>query len=137
MFEHPISNLLNISMTNIKEMIDVNTIIGETIKVDSTVIIPISKMKCSFATGGTDQSSVARDCEKYPFGGATGGNVNISPIAFLVVQENDVKLLHLEDDIHIYEKLIDQFPEVINSVKQVFSKEKKPSITNLEIIERK
>lgn len=137
MFEHPITNLLNISMSNIKEMIDVNTIVGETIKLDSTIIIPISKMKCSFATGGTDQSSINRDSDKFPFGGATGGSVNIFPVAFLVIQDNEVKLLHLEDSVHIYEKIIDEAPDIIDSIKKTFSKSKKPTITNLEVIERK
>lgn len=138
MLEHPIGELLKISMNNIREMIDANTIIGETIKTSDMTIIPISKMKCSFASGGTDQSSISRDSENYPFGGATGGTVNIMPVAFLVLTENDVKLLHMNDEIHIYEKLIDQFPELLSKVKEVFTNSgNKPKITNLEVIERK
>ncbi len=138
MSEHPISEILKISMNSIREMIDANTIIGEAIKSGDITIIPISKMKCSFAAGGTDQSSISRDSENYPFGGATGGTVNIVPVAFLVLLDDEVKLLHVNDEIHIYEKLIDQFPEVLSSIKETFTNKKTaPTITNLEVIERK
>lgn len=138
MFEHPISDLFNISMDNIKEIVDGNTIVGDLITINDTMIIPISKMKCTFATGGTDQfSSNTKENNKYPFGGATGGCVNITPVAFLVVRGDEVKLLHLEDQIHIYEKIIDELPEFINSIKEAFSKSKRPTITNFEIVERK
>ena len=71
MFEHPISDLFNISMDNIKEIVDGNTIVGDLITINDTMIIPISKMKCTFATGGTDQfSSSTKENNKYPFGGA-------------------------------------------------------------------
>ena len=138
MLEHPISDLLNISMDNIKEIVDANTIIGETITINNTMIIPVSKMKCTFATGGTDQfSSSTKDNNNYPFGGATGGCVNITPVAFLVIINDEVKLLHLEDHTHIYEKIIDELPEAIISIKEALTKNKKPTITNFEVVERK
>ena len=136
MSEHPISDLFKISMNSIKEIIDVDTVVGDTVKINDRVsIIPISKVKCSFATGGTDQkNNQARENMPLPFGGATGGTVTISPVAFLVIAE-DVKLLHIDDNIHLYEMLIDQIPEVVNYVRDVFKKQ--PKIKDIEIIERK
>lgn len=135
--EHPISDLFQISLGSIREMIDVNTIVGDGIKINDNVsIIPISKVKCAFATGGCDQKNVKYSEDKqYPFGGATGGTLTLLPIAFLVIANDDVKLLHLDEDIHLYEKLIDQLPETLSNIKDVFSK--KPKITNLEVIEKK
>ena len=135
--DHPISDLFQISLSSIREMIDVNTIVGESLKVNENVaIIPISRVKCAFATGGCDQKNVRYSEDKqYPFGGATGGTLTLTPIAFLVVANDDVKLLHLDEEIHLYEKLIDLLPEALTHVKNVFSKT--PKVTNLEVIERK
>ena len=123
MNNHPISDLLSISMTNIKDMIDVDTIVGEMIKIDSEVtLIPISKVKSTFVTGGTDQGTKKAVEDVYPFGGATGGTVAITPIAFIAITKNDVKILHLEEATSIYERLIDQVPEVIEMIKELINK---------------
>lgn len=125
MHEHPISDLFSISMENIKTMIDGNTIVGDIVTINNVTIIPISKLKCSFATGGTDQfSNYSKEGMNYPFGGATGGSVNISPVAFLVIVNEEVKLLHLEEEVHIYEKLLDEIPEYLSSIKELFKKNK-------------
>jgi len=135
--QHPISDLFKISLDCIKEMIDVNTIVGDAIVINENVsVVPISKVKCAFATGGCDQDNVKRADERhYPFGGATGGTLTLNPIAFLVCSKDEVKLLHLDDQVHLYEKLIDQFPTTISQIKDIFSGS--PKITNLEVIERK
>jgi len=129
-----ISELFKISTTSLKEMVDVDTIVGETIHLENEIsIIPISKIKCTFATGGTDQGKGKG--ESSPFGGATGGSVTITPIAFLATIKDEVKLLHLEDQTHILEKIIDQVPEAIDSIKELFSK--RPKVAKVEIIDKK
>lgn len=139
MNSHPISNLFKISMDSIKEMIDVDTIVGEMMNVGENIaIIPISKVKCAFATGGTDQNSArVNDQKEYPFGGATGGSVTITPIAFLVIMNSEVKLLHLEDKTHLNEMIIEKIPTTIASIKDLFTKNNNPKVTNVEVIERK
>ncbi|HHU55999.1 MAG TPA: sporulation protein YtfJ [Acholeplasmataceae bacterium] len=127
-----ISELFKISTTSLKEMVDVDTIVGETITLENEIsIVPISKIKCTFATGGTDQGRSKG--EGSPFGGATGGSITITPIAFLAAVKDDVKLLHLEDQTHILEKIIDQVPEAIDSLKDFFSK--KPKVAKVEIVD--
>lgn len=134
MNEHPISDLFSISMENIKAMIDGNTIVGDIVTINNVTIIPISKLKCSFATGGTDQfSSYSKDEMKYPFGGATGGSVNIAPVAFLVITNEEVKLLHLEEEVHIYEKLLDEIPDYLSSIKELFKKNKEVADINYKV----
>lgn len=114
---HPICDLLKLSNESLKNLINVDTIIGKTVILDNGVsIIPVSKIKCSFAAGGTEFEKL-KSLEQLPFGGATGGNVNIIPIAFLVVMSNDVKILHLEDNTHLIEKAIEEVPILIEKIK--------------------
>lgn len=120
--EHPICDLLKLSNESLKNLINVNTIIGEAICLGNDIsIIPVSKIKCSFAAGGTEFDK-NKSLEQLPFGGATGGNVNIIPIAFLVIKKEDVKILHLENNTHLIEKAMDEVPILIEKIKEMFSK---------------
>lgn len=120
--EHPICDLLKLSNESLQNLINVDTIVGKAVNLDNNItIIPISKIKCSFAAGGTEFEK-NKTIEKLPFGGATGGNVNITPIAFLVINQDSVKVLHLENNTHIIEKAIDEIPDLIEKIKEVFSK---------------
>ena len=105
MSEHPIQGLMLTAMDSIKEMVDVNTIIGEPIETNNNIIIiPISKVGFGFAAGGSEfkgetiNEYMKKDKDeqinyRLPFGGGSGAGVSITPIAFLVVQNNNVKLL--------------------------------------------
>ncbi len=121
--EHPICDLLKLSNESLKNLINVDTIVGKAINVhDGIIVIPISKIKCSFAAGGTEFEK-NRTLEKLPFGGATGGNVNIIPIAFLVVRNDDIKVLHLENNTHLIEKAMDEIPNIFEKIKNMFFNE--------------
>lgn len=120
--EHPICDLLKLSNESLKNLISVDTIVGNPVKLESNVtVIPISKIKCSFVAGGTEFEK-NKNFEKMPFGGATGGNVNIIPIAFLIVNQDDVKILHLESNTHLIEKMMDEVPSLIDKIKVMFNK---------------
>lgn len=120
--EHPICDLLKLSNESLKNLINVNAIVGNAVKLENNItVIPISRIKCSFVAGGTEFEK-NKNLEHLPFGGATGGNVNIIPIAFLVVNQNDVKILHLENNTHLIEKVVDEIPEFIEKVKSMFTK---------------
>lgn len=125
MLGHPISELFKISMDSMREMIDVNTVIGATCKLNDEIsVIPISKVKCTFVTGGLDQKmEPLKDLNNYPFGGATGGSINITPVAFLAIDKEGTKILHLDDSAHLYEKIIDSTPDVIDKIKTMIFKE--------------
>ncbi len=125
MIGHPISELFKISMDSMREMIDVNTVIGTTCKLNDEIsVIPISKVKCTFVTGGLDQKMESlKDLNNYPFGGATGGSINITPVAFLAIDKEGTKILHLDDSAHLYEKIIDSTPDVIEKIKSMLFKE--------------
>lgn len=133
MNEHPIHDMMVTAMENLKDMIDVNTIIGDPIETPdrSTVILPVSKVGFGFAAGGSEfgkssqQSDDGQDQggSSHPFGGGTGGGVSINPIGFLVVRPHDVKMVHLDQGTHIVEKLIDIAPQAVEKVQQYFQQQ--------------
>ncbi len=134
--ESPICDLLRLANSSLKELANIKTIVGDTIVLDNgIVIIPISKVKCTFAAGGTEMQKKERNdsYNKLPFGGATGGNLNIIPIAFLVVHKDKVEVLHLEDNIHIIEKMIDSIPSFADKIKEIFTN----NVEDNEIIKEK
>ena len=100
MSDHPIQGLMTTAMENLKEMIDVNTIIGDPVETpDGSVILTVSKVGFGFAAGGsefvlrmacTSNRRKPRSREsKHPFGGGSGGGVSITPIAFLIVNSRE------------------------------------------------
>ena len=111
---HPIHSLMKTSLENLKGMIDVDTIIGEkVIGDDGTIIIPVSRVRFGYGVGGSEFTSQNKEIQELPFGGGSSGGVSITPIGFLVVRDGNVDILHMQDDIHIYEKLIDLAPKLI------------------------
>lgn len=124
--EHPIGNLMNTTMEKIKEMIDVNTIIGDPItSPDGTLIIPVSKVSYGFASGGSDLPTKKenKDC----FGGGSGAGVTIQPVAFLTVYQGDVRLVYVDSEEGTADKLVNMIPDVLKKVKGVFKKDKSES----------
>ncbi len=115
--EHQISELMKISMSNIRELIDVNIVVGNPITSGDTIIIPVSKVKCGFVSGGVDQKKIKTDdSNKNPFGGGAAGNLSITPVAFLVCLNSEVKVLHLDDNSHIFEKIIEAVPDLLEKI---------------------
>lgn len=124
--EHPIGSLMDTTMEKIKEMIDVNTIIGEPItSPDGTLIIPVSKVSYGFAAGGSDfpTKKENKDC----FGGGSGAGVTIQPVAFLTVYQGDVRLVSVDREEGTADKLVNMIPDVLKKVKGVFKKDKSES----------
>lgn len=124
MMNHPIEGLMNTAMSSIKDMIDVDTIIGEPISTGiDTLIIPISKVSFGFAAGGSEfKGETINEYSKkekeeqvqyrLPFGGGSGAGVSIDPVAFLVVSNGMVKLLPVTHDSYV-DKLIDYVPDLL------------------------
>ncbi len=131
--EHPIEGLMNTAMNSIKDMIDVDTIIGKPIETSNNiVIIPISKVSFGFASGGSEFKGETideynkREKEesiqyRLPFGGGSGAGVSINPIAFLVVQSNCVKLLPVNHSSSV-DRLLDYMPDLVEKTNQLINK---------------
>ena len=133
MSEHPIEGLMTTAMNSIQDMIDVNTIIGEPIETSNNiVIIPISKVSFGFAAVGSEFKGETvdeyRKREKeeevqyrLPFGGGAGAGVTINPIAFLVIQGENVKLMPVNYSSSI-DKLLDYIPDLLDKTNNMINK---------------
>ncbi|WP_191560613.1 GerW family sporulation protein [Metabacillus idriensis] len=137
MSDHPIQGLMKTAMENLKQMIDVNTIIGDPVETpDGSVILTVSKVGFGFAAGGSEFNGQGMEDKNYngagnggssgsnklPFGGGSGGGVSITPIAFLIVGSNGVKMLHLDESTHLYEKILDTAPQAVEKIQGIFKK---------------
>lgn len=118
MSDHPIDGLMSTAMQNIKEMVDVNTIVGNPVETpDGSVIIPISKVAFGFAAGGSDFGKKQYENEASAmFGGGSGGGVSIAPVAFMVVGQGQIKLLPVEQSATPVEKILDMVPGILDKV---------------------
>ena len=123
MGEHPINNLMSTVMENIKGMIDVNTIIGEPVETSNgTLIIPISRVGFGFAAGGSDIPT--KTPGESPFGGGSGAGVSISPVGFLVVTADQIKMVPVSSGNTPIDKLVDYIPVAIDKVNGMIKKNK-------------
>ncbi len=133
MSEHPIEGLMRTAMNSIKDMVDVNTIIGEPIETSNgMVIIPISKVCFGFAAGGSEFSGETineykkKDKEeevqyRLPFGGGSGAGVSINPVAFVVVNSDSIKVMPIEHTSAI-DKLMDYVPDLMQRANNIVNK---------------
>lgn len=129
MSDHPIQGLMKEAMENLKEMVDVNTIIGDPVETpDGSVILTVSKVGFGFAAGGSEfvidgnHQGQQQGTSKQPFGGGSGGGVSITPIAFLIVGTHGVKMIHLDEGTHLLEKMLDLAPQVVDKIQSMLAK---------------
>ncbi|MGY4689218.1 GerW family sporulation protein [Salibacterium sp. K-3] len=122
MTDHPIQGLMRTAMENLKEMVDVNTIVGDPVETpDGSVIIPVTKVGFGFAAGGSEFYGRERSetALEHPFGGGSGGGVSITPIAFLIVGSKGINMVHLDENTHLYEKLLEFTPQVVEKIQDM------------------
>lgn len=117
-----IEGVLGVSMEKIREMVDVNTIIGDPISApNGTTIIPVSKVSFGFASGGSDLPAQAAE----KFAGGAGAGVTVKPQAFIVIKnDGDVELLELGGKTSPMEGIIDSIPGLIGKIKDLVGKKK-------------
>ena len=121
-----LTELMEASMSKIRDMVDSNTIIGEPIQTpDGVTLIPISRVSFGFGSGGGDLPS----SQKELFGGGTGGGVTITPMAFLIVRNGDVKLIQVQSYNNTADRLVGMVPDVMDTVSGLISggKKEKPA----------
>ena len=129
--KHPLPDMMGNSIEKIKTMADANTVIGEAIHTpDGVTLIPVSKVKYGFAGGGTDFATKGYPANKEnAFGGGTGASVSVTPVAFLVIKGESVRLLPVaEPASNSLERLVELLPELIDQVSEL-KKQKKSEKT--------
>ncbi len=124
MDKHPITELMDSTIQKLREMIDVNTVVGNPITTpDGTTLIPVSKIAVGFGTGGSDIPS--KNSGASAFGGGGGAGVTILPVAFVSVFEGTAKVLPISQGSDgTLEKLVETVPELYTKVMSFIKKDK-------------
>lgn len=124
-----IPNMLENTIAKIREMVDVNSVVGSPITTpDGVTIIPISKVSVGFGGGGSDFVSKNVNRQENPFGGGAGGGVKINPVAFLIVKDGTVRMLPVAAPASTTaDRLVEMVPDVLDKVSAfIDSRAKKP-----------
>ncbi len=117
--QHPIQGLMYTAMQSIRDMIDVNTIVGDPVETpDGTVIIPISKVALGFGVGGSEYAS-EKTSDGNMFGGGAGGGVSITPVAFMVAGKGQIRLMPANPENTIYDRILDMVPVAIDKLAEL------------------
>jgi sporulation protein YtfJ len=130
--QHPIEQIMETTLENLKQMIDVNTIVGDSVVMaDGTVIVPVSKVNLGFVSGGGEypgkkqsagkQNTASADNEqeaKLPFAGGAGAGVSISPMAFLVASSGKIQLMPVEGSTP-YDRLAELIPRIFAEIRDM------------------
>ncbi len=111
-------NMLENTIAKIREMVDVNSVIGNPITTpDGVTIIPVSKVSVGFAGGGSDFVSKNINKQENPFGGGAGGGVKVTPIAFLIVKDGSVRMLPVAAPANsTADRVVEMVPDVLEKI---------------------
>ena len=117
-------NMLENTIAKIREMVDVNSVIGKPITTpDGVTIIPVSKVSVGFGGGGSDFSHKTPTSAELPFGGGVGGGVKVSPIAFLVVKDGNVRRLPVASAPNpTSERIVEMVPDLLDKITAVIDR---------------
>ena len=123
MSDNQVNNLLGVTMDKIKQMVDVNTVIGDPVTTpDGTTVIPVSRVSYGFASGGSDLPSKVQPSAGL-FAGGSGAGITISPIAFLTIHQGNVRVLQIEPYLSSVDRALEKVPDVVDKVTALFQKE--------------
>lgn len=120
MSENSIKNILDTTLEKLKGMVNADVITGKPLEVGNITLIPVSKVAYGLATGGSD---FATKNDSALFGGGGGAGVTISPIAFIAINGDSVKMLPVYNELTTVEKAISMAPEIIDKAKELFAKD--------------
>lgn len=123
---------LEATISQIKSVVDVNTIIGQPIVVGNVTILPISKVTYGFASGGSD---LPNKTNKDLFAGGGGAGVSLQPLAFLIVQESGVRILEISSKYNDgLDRALTMAPDIIDKIKDAIGSGKKDKVEEQEDI---
>ena len=119
--DHPIGDLMQTTLENIKDMVDVNTVVGDAIAASNgSTIIPISRVSFGFVAGGGDDGKKPEEME-LPFAGGSGAGVSVQPVGFLVVGGDGVKMLPAQN-LTAWERAVNCAPQLLEDIKSLLPK---------------
>ncbi len=111
-------NMLENTIAKIREMVDVNSVVGQPINLpDGVSIIPVSKVSVGFGGGGSDFVSRNVNHQENPFGGGVGAGVKVTPIAFLVIKEGNVRMIPVATPANTTtDRLVEMIPDTLDKI---------------------
>ena len=111
-------NMLENTIAKIREMVDVNSVIGNPITTpDGITIIPVSKVSVGFGGGGSDFVSKNPNQQENPFGGGVGGGVKVTPICFLIVKDGSVRMMPVAAPANsTADRIVEQIPDTLDKI---------------------
>lgn len=127
--DHPIGNLMQTTLENIKDMVDVNTVIGDPIAAGSgATIIPISRVSFGFVAGGGEYDAAHQTApDSLPFAGGSGAGVSVQPVGFLVVGDDGVKMLPAQH-ITAWERAMNYAPQLMEDLRALFARKEENTL---------
>lgn len=112
-----IPEMLENTIGKIREMVDVNSVIGEPITAGGVTIIPVSKVSVGFGGGGSDYVSKNVNKQENPFGGGAGGGVKVIPVAFLVIKDGSVRMLPVAAPANTTaDRIVEMIPDTLDKI---------------------
>ena len=111
-------NMLENTIAKIREMVDVNSVIGNPITTpDGVTIIPVSKVSVGFGGGGSDFTTKNPGSGEMPFGGGAGGGVNVTPICFLIVKDGSVRMMPVAEPANTTaDRIVEMVPDALDKI---------------------
>ena len=122
--KHPIESLMGTTMESIREMVDVNTVVGDPVQTqDGSTIIPISKVSFGFVSGGGEYACGAvHQTDELPFAGGAGAGVSVHPMGFLVCSQSGVRLLSASCASPM-ERIVEMIPQALEGLRAMGEEE--------------
>ena len=118
MSDNNIKSIIDVTMDKLRALVDADIVTGSPIEVGGMTLIPVSRVSFGMASGGSDFPSKSGQL----FGGGGGAGVTVVPIAFMVVNGDNVKMLPVYNEVTSLEKAITMAPEIIEKAKGLFAK---------------
>lgn len=131
MEKQPIENLMSTTMENIRDMVDVNTVIGDPVQTpDGSTIIPVSRVSFGFVSGGAEYGAGSKTLrapgtDALPFGGGAGAGVSVAPMGFLVLNADGVRMLPAFSSTPV-DRLVDLAPQLTREIRDYLEKNRTP-----------
>ena len=121
-------NMLDNTIAKIREMVDANSVIGEPITTaDGVTVIPVSKISVGLGGGGSDFVSKNLNHHENPFGGGVGAGVKVTPVAFLVIKDGNVRMIPVATPANTTaDRLVEMVPDTLDKIADFIDSRKKP-----------
>ena len=120
--------MLETTIQKIREMLDANTVVGEPVTTpDGVTILPVSKISVGLGGGGSDFAMSKAPAGQIPFGGGVGAGVKVTPVAFLVVKDGNVRIMTIAEPANATaDRIVEMVPDTLDKISAFLDSRKKP-----------